>query len=137
MKAGIIEIADIFVINKSDRPGAKRISRSLSDILHNNSNKDSIIPKVINSTASIGEGISDIFEQLISDLKINSDNGTLDKRRLSRYKNRIKDLIIKRLKNEFWTTDREKLFSEITQSIESIEIPPYNIVDRLISDFDH
>ena len=61
----------------------------------------------------------------------------MDKRRLSRYKNRIKDLIIKRLKNEFWTTDREKLFSEITQSIESIEIPPDNIVDRLISEFDH
>ena len=137
MKAGIIEIADIFIINKSDRPGAKRISRSLSDILHNNSKKDSIIPRVMNSTASIGEGISEIFEQMISDLKINSDNGTLDKRRLSRYKNRIKNLIIKRLKNEFWTTDREKLFSEITQTIESIEIPPDNIVDRLISDFDH
>ena len=137
MKAGIIEIADIFIINKSDRPGAKRISRSLSDILHNNSKKDSIIPRVMNSTASIGEGISEIFEQMISDLKINSDNGTLDKRRLYRYKNRIKNLIIKRLKNEFWTADREKLFSEITQSIDSIEIPPDNIVDRLISDFDH
>jgi len=137
MKAGIIEIADIFIINKSDRPGAKRISRSLSDILHNNSKKDSIIPRVMNSTASIGEGISEIFEQMISDLKINSANGTLDKRRLYRYKNRIKNLIIKRLKNEFWTADREKLFSEITQSIDSIEIPPDNIVDRLISDFDH
>ena len=137
MKAGIIEIADIFIINKSDRPGAKRISRSLSDILHNNSKKDSIIPRVMNSTASIGEGISEIFEQMISDLKINRDNGTLDKRRLYRYKNRIKNLIIKRLKNEFWTADREKLFSEITQSIDSIEIPPDNIVDRLISDFDH
>ena len=137
MKAGIIEIADIFVINKSDRPGAKRISRSLSDILHNNSSMESIIPKVMNSTASTGEGIPEVFEQIISDLKVNSDNGTLDKRRLLRYKNRIKDLIIKKLKNEFWTTDREKLFSEITQTIESIEIPPEQIVDRLISDFDH
>ena len=43
MKAGIIEIADIFVINKSDRPGAKRISRSLNDILHNNSKKDIVL----------------------------------------------------------------------------------------------
>jgi hypothetical protein len=91
----------------------------------------------MNSTASIGEGIPEVFEQITSDLKVNSDNGTLDKRRLLRYKNRIKDLIIKKLKNEFWTTDREKLFSEITQSIESIEIPPDKIVDRLISDFDN
>ena len=44
----------------------------------------------MNSTASIGEGISEIFEQIISDLKVNSVNGTLNKRRLSRYKNRIK-----------------------------------------------
>ena len=137
MKAGIIEIADIFVINKSDRPGAKRISRSLNDILHNNSKKYSTIPKVMNSTASIGEGISEIFEQIIFDLKVNSVNGTLNKRRLSRYQNRIKDLIIKRLKNDFWTADREKFFSEITRTITSIEIPPSKIVDKLISDFDH
>ena len=137
MKAGIIEIADIFIINKSDRPGAKHISRSLNDILHNNSKKDSIIPRVMNSTASIGEGISEIFEQIISDFKVNSDNGTFDKRRLSRYKYRIKDLIIKRLEDNFWTADRERLFSEITQTIESIEIPPDKIVDRLISDFDY
>ena len=137
MKAGIIEIADIFVINKSDRPGAKRISRLLSNILHNNSSTDSIIPKVMNSTASIGEGIPQIFEQIIYDLKVNSDNGNLDKRRLSRYKNRIKDLIIKRLKNEFWTTDRVRFFSDITQTIESIEVPPDNIVDRLISELDY
>ena len=73
---------------------------------------------------------------MIYDLKVNSDNGTLDKRRLSRYKNRIKDLIVKKLKNEFWTLDREKLFSEITQTIESIEIPPDKLVDRLVSEFD-
>ena len=91
----------------------------------------------MNSTASIGEGISEIFEQIISDLKVNSVNGTLNKRRLSRYQNRIKDLIIKRLKNDFWTADREKFFSEITRTITSIEIPPSKIVDKLISDFDH
>ena len=44
MKAGIIEIADLFVINKSDRPGSKRIERTLVDILHAVSTEDGYIP---------------------------------------------------------------------------------------------
>ena len=46
-------------------PRSAEDSRSLSDILHNNSKKDSIIPRVMNSTASISEGVSEIFEQMI------------------------------------------------------------------------
>ena len=136
MKAGLIEIADIFIINKSDRPGSKRISRLLSDVLHSFTKEGNITPRVMSATASIGQGIPEIFEKIVIDIDALDANGILEKRRLSRYKNRIKNLIALRLEDEFWTGSREKLFKNITKSIESIDSPPSSVVEKLISNFD-
>ena len=136
MKAGIIEIADIFIINKSDRTGSKRIARLLTDILHDFTKEGNITPRVMSATASIGQGIPEIFEKIVFDIDVLDANGMLEKRRLARYKNRIKDLIALRLEDEFWTENREKLFKNITKYIESIDMPPSSVAEKLISNFD-
>ena len=136
MKAGIIEIADIFIINKSDRPGSKRISRLLSDTLHTFVSENNIVPAVMNATASIGDGISEIFEKILLEIDLIDNNGTLEARRLARYKSRIKDLISEKIEKSFWTENREKLFMNITKSITSIDTPPSTIVEKLLSEFD-
>jgi len=136
MKAGIIEIADIFIINKSDRPGSKRISRLLSDTLHTFVSENNIVPAVMNATASIGDGISEIFEKILLEIDLIDNNGTLEARRLARYKSRIKDLISEKIEKSFWTENREKLFMNITKSISSIDTPPSTIVEKLLSEFD-
>jgi len=136
MKAGIIEIADIFIINKSDRPGSKRISRLLSDTLHTFVSENNIVPAVMNATASIGDGISEIFEKILLEIDLIDNNGTLEARRLARYKSRIKDLISEKIEKSFWTENREKLFMNITKSISSIDTPPSTIVEKLLSKFD-
>ena len=136
MKAGIIEIADIFIINKSDRPGSKRISRLLSDTLHTFVSENNIVPAVMNATASIGDGISEIFEKILLEIDLIDNNGTLEARRLARYKSRIKDLISEKIEKSFWTENREKLFVNITKSISSIDTPPNTIVEKILSEFD-
>tara|TARA_B100001105_G_scaffold251151_1_gene240475 strand:- start:145 stop:1083 length:939 start_codon:yes stop_codon:yes gene_type:complete len=136
MKAGIIEIADIFIINKSDRPGSKRISRLLSDTLHTFVSENNIVPAVMNATASIGDGISEIFEKILLEIDLIDNNGTLEARRLARYKSRIKDLISEKIEKSFWTENREKLFMNITKSISSIDTPPSTIVEKILSKFD-
>ena len=136
MKAGIIEIADIFIINKSDRPGSKRISRLLSDTLHTFVSENNIVPAVMNATASIGDGISEIFEKILLEIDLIDNNGTLEARRLARYKSRIKDLISEKIEKSFWTENRDKLFMNITKSITSIDTPPSTIVEKLLSEFD-
>ena len=90
----------------------------------------------MSATASIGQGIPEIFEKIVFDIDALNANGILEKRRLSRYKNRIKNLIALRLEDEFWTGSREKLFKNITKSIESIDSPPSSVVEKLISNFD-
>ena len=136
MKAGIIEIADMFIVNKSDRPGSKRISRLLSDVLHSSMREGRSEPAVMNATASIGDGMLEIFKKLLLEIDVLDDNGILEKRRLDRYKGRVKSLIIERLEYDFWIEDRKKLFNNITKNIESIDVPPSSIVEKLLSDLD-
>ena len=52
MKAGLIEIGDIFVINKSDRSGANQLSTALRNMLHNTSSKEREEPIVLNTVGS-------------------------------------------------------------------------------------
>ena len=136
MKAGIIEIADLFVINKSDRPGSKRVERTLVDILHAVSTEDGYIPDVMSSVATTGDGVKQIFDKILRNIQLFEENGLLEKRRLSRYKNRIKALVTEKLEGIFWDLNRRRLFKNITSSIDSIENPPNSVVRKLLLNFE-
>lgn len=58
IKAGIIEIADVFVINKSDLPGAEKLERELNAYLGLSHRPDGWTPKIVHTVASEGEGIA-------------------------------------------------------------------------------
>ena len=136
MKAGIIEIADLFVINKSDRPGSKRIERTLKDIIHAFSTEDGYIPDVMSSVATTGDGVKQIFDKILRNIQLFDENGQLEKRRMIRYKNRIKALVGEKLEGIFWDLNRRRLFKNITNSIDSVEDPPNSVVRKLLLNFD-
>jgi LAO/AO transport system kinase len=59
IKAGIIEIADVFVINKSDLPGAEKLERELNSYLGLSHRPDGWTPKIVHTVASDGKGIGE------------------------------------------------------------------------------
>jgi len=62
IKAGIIEIADVFVINKSDLPGAEKLERELNSYLGLSHRPDGWTPKIVHTVASEGKGIGAALE---------------------------------------------------------------------------
>jgi LAO/AO transport system kinase len=62
IKAGIIEIADVFVINKSDLPGADKLERELNNYLGLSHRPDGWTPKIVHTVASDGTGIGEALE---------------------------------------------------------------------------
>jgi LAO/AO transport system kinase len=62
IKAGIIEIADVFVINKSDLPGAEKLERELNNYLGLSHRPDGWTPKIVHTVASDGKGIAEVLE---------------------------------------------------------------------------
>lgn len=134
MKAGLIEIADLFVINKSDRNGANRLSSMLKNILHNFTKIGKLEPPVYNTIATEKVGINELFQGMMSHVELMSDTGHLEDRKLDRYRQRVMSLVRQNLENSFWTNRRVSLLNEMTDSIDQINKVPHAMAQELLSD---
>ena len=137
MKAGLMEIADIFVINKTDKKGANRLAQTLQALLHSFSKPDSLEPPVINTIASTGEGVFDWYNLIGDHLKEMDKRGILESKRLERHRERIRGLIKDRLLSKFWSSHRLEQLEKATQSVESIQSSPYEIAEELLTAFEN
>ena len=134
MKAGLIEIADLFVINKSDRDGANRLSSMLKNILHNFSKIDKLEPPVYNTIATERVGISELIQGMESHITLMSDTGHLETRQLDRYRQRVLGLVRQNLENSFWTSEKVNLLNEMTDSIDQINKVPHAMAQELLGE---
>ena len=137
MKAGLMEIADIFVINKTDKKGANRLAQTLQALLHSFSKPDSLEPPVINTIASTGEGVFDWYKLIEDHLKELDKRGILESKRLERHQDRIRGLIQDRLLSKFWSSHRLEQLEKATQSVESIQSSPYEIAEEFLTAFEN
>jgi len=65
-KAGVMEIADLYVINKADRPGAERIEQEVTAMLSLTSRPDGWRPPVLRTVATTGQGIAELYQALVA-----------------------------------------------------------------------
>ncbi len=132
MKAGLIEIADLFIINKSDREGAGRLAQLLQNILHTSTGNDKPEPPVIKTIASEGKGLTEVFESIGAQLSKMKSNGSFNTQRLEKHQARVLGLIQEKLLDEFWTSEKLRKLSRETHSIDSMKLSPYKISAALL-----
>ena len=137
MKAGLIEIADFFVINKSDRSGANRLATTLKSLLHNNHGKNRLEPPVLNTVASKGEGIIELYDKLFKHLNLMDDKGIITKKQLDRHRERVFSLIQNKLLKEFWTSKRLVELEQHTKDVESIKSSAHEIAQQIMDATKH
>ena len=134
MKAGIIEIGDIFVINKSDRQGSNKLAQSLKNILHSTSSKKKLEPDVFLTSADRGDGIDSLFWGIdfVNDVFVN--NGTLTNKRNNRLKNRIFQIVKDQLLGEFWTSKKINSLNKSIRNINNTNDSPIKIAKMMIDE---
>ncbi len=137
MKAGLIELADAFIVNKSDREGGDRLAKNLENILHNYSNKPNGIPKVYRTVASKDEGVKEALDGIITSIEDEKSAGEYDLRRIRRHRQRVSTLIREQLIRTFWSDDREDALIQETDTIDSVKRSPYDIARQLLDTFNH
>mgnify|MGYP001249099333 FL=1 len=135
MKAGLLEIADIFVINKSDREGSDRLADTLNSMIDTVGNKSTLDTPVYATVASQGEGMDKLFDGIFNHLEKLDRYGLLVKKKKERYRNRVKKLIQDKLLGEFWTTDRIRKLEDATKSLDKITESPYSIANDILKSF--
>lgn len=136
MKAGLMEIGEIFVLNKSDRSGADQAVAALQFILSFKEHDEfTWLPPILKCIASEYKGIDELFKQILNHKNYLQKNQILDKKRTERFKNRIKGLVTDKLRKELWTEERNQLLSEKLSLIFSKKSTISQVVLELIDNF--
>lgn len=134
MKAGLMEIADFFVLNKADRAGADQAVMAIQMILHFRE-AAAWSPSVLKTIASEGTGIDDVVAEIARHRTHLEQSGDLTARRRRRLEQRIGELVSDRLRVDFWTAERRAFLAGRLESVLRLEVSPYDLAEELINDF--
>ncbi len=132
MKAGLMEIADFFVLNKADRQGADQAVTAIKMILSFKQACDGWSPEVLQSVASEGKGIGEIAEMISKHRKFLESSGMLRTKRERRIAEQIKEIVESKLHIDFWTDERRDVLCRNLDRILSSETTPYDVADELV-----
>ncbi len=134
MKAGLMEIADFFVLNKADRAGAEQAVMSIKMILHFKPasawNAD-----VVKTVASEGKGIEEVAARIADHRAYLERSGLLMEKRRARIERRIQELVADKLRTDFWSDDRKEILRTRMNAVMSQHSTPYDLALELITNF--
>ncbi len=135
MKAGLMEIADLFVLNKSDRAGADQAVTAIRTILHFKPQQDGWNPDVVKATASEGKGIHEIAATIDRHRRYQEETGRLREKRVERIADRVRELVGEQLHVDFWNELRRQRLRQQVHRIVERQLTPYDAVDQLLKEF--
>ena len=133
LKAGLIEIGDIFVVNKSDREGSDFLLDALKSELHETSNVRSWVPKVIKVSARDDVGVDGLLDEIQKLINKLSDSGELDLIRKLKLKHELKEAIRNSLDQMMSLDGILEVTGSIGESVMNGSIDPYNGAKKLLS----
>ena len=120
MKAGLMEIADIFVINKSDRSGSDKLYSSIENILMESDNSDSKwVPCVVKTVAVSDQGIDILLEKIKEHFNFIQKLGLWKDKINEKYILKVEKIVSTELNNKFWSKTRKaRLNHELSLAFE-------------------
>lgn len=134
IKAGIMEIADIFVVNKADRPGIERTVaelESLIDLTHEPGGRR--VP-VLQTTARDSKGVKELMDEVGRHEDHLRSTGRFEERRRVRYEAELLEIIRKRLMTMIFDEERFKEKVEtLLDLIQQKEMDPYSAADEILA----
>ncbi len=135
IKAGILEIGDIFIVNKADRDGANRVVIELEMMLGLNAEKDEWDHPILMTVASENKGIIEVVEAVIRHKEYLDKTGLLAERRRERLETEVLELVVQnmtRYVNEKFVKDGS--FQEEVDKLVRKENDPYTLVQSILAD---
>lgn len=121
IKAGIMEIADIFVINKSDQPGAERLEREIKAVQSLSTRKDGWVPPIVWTVANQSQGI----DKTLAAIRTYEQRGRHEGHAVEVWAMRLRDMLRERLLERFAPLD----FTRAAEKVASRQSDPYTILE--------
>jgi len=134
MKAGLMEIADFFVLNKADREGADQAVMSIQIILQLKTTSNGWKTEIVKTVAQEGKGIDGVAELISQHREFGQKTGQLTMRRQKRLMERIKELVDLRLHVDLWSPERLEILEQFAPDVIERVKTPY---DAAVAIIDH
>jgi LAO/AO transport system kinase len=130
-KAGLLEIADVFVINKADRPGAREARRDLEQML-DLSTLGPWRPPIVDTTATTGDGLEALWGAMARHRHHLEQSGELLSRRAERVAHVLRRVLLARSAARIDDLASGEEFTSAVKALAAGEIDPYQAADRLL-----
>ena len=132
-KAGLLEIADVFVLNKSDRPGAGEAERDLVAMLGVADRRDAgWIPPVIRTVATSGEGAPEVVDAVLRHRTHLEETRLIDRRRQERAAVEVRGILVARLLDQLGAMEGDPRFDDLATEVAARRLDPWTATDRLL-----
>jgi LAO/AO transport system kinase len=131
LKSGLMEIADIFVLNKSDRPGADRMQKDIEYVLHLRESKSNWYPQVFQTVANQAIGIEELWSGVKKHRIFLESEERLSEKRDQRLKKRIETIIRQKIEYHFWNDHRKQILQNYIEN-ESGNLSPYILAEKML-----
>jgi LAO/AO transport system kinase len=133
IKAGIMEIADIFVINKADREGAERVEREIKAMQSLSMRSDNWQPPVIKTIASSGAGVAELASAIDDYETFLATSELGQQRRIANWRNRLREMlraeVLRRIVQEAFS---EEAVNQYAAQVAGHERDPYSLIDEIV-----
>ncbi|RJQ66854.1 methylmalonyl Co-A mutase-associated GTPase MeaB [Pseudonocardiaceae bacterium YIM PH 21723] len=135
-KAGILEIADIFVVNKADRDGADQTVRDLKYMISLGRREIAGAfwrPEIVRTIANRGEGVTDVVAAIDKHRGWMADHGELEQRRQHRAEREIEAIAVAALRERLGDVRGGQAITALAKRVAAGELDPYSAADDLIA----
>ena len=134
-KAGVMEIADLYVINKADLPGAERVEQEVTAMLSLASRADGWRPPIVRATATTGAGISEVRQALELFQQFQEKSAGRANRRRNYWRDRLLEML---RRNLFEKVVRERLgddsLDRLVEDLLEHRADPYSLVEKIVAE---
>ena len=134
-KAGILEIGDVYVVNKADREGALTVKRDLRNMLSLTERpEDAWKPPVLATQAQSGEGVADVLAELDRHRAWALETGALRRRRVLRARDEVESIALTALRRRWGGVGEASVLDDLAAQVVDGRTDPYAAAEELIRD---
>lgn len=132
-KAGLMEIADIFVVNKADRPGASETCRDIRQMLDLSAPGD-WDPPILTAVGTTGEGASELWDAICAHREHCTTSGELDSRRAARAETELDDILRARIAERVAAITDGPDAGQLRERLARRELDPYTAAETILGE---
>ncbi|MGW5442458.1 methylmalonyl Co-A mutase-associated GTPase MeaB [Streptomyces asiaticus] len=134
-KAGILEIGDVYVVNKADREGADATARELNHMLGLGEARSpgDWRPPIVKTVAARGEGIDEVVEALEKHRAWMEEHGVLAERRMRRAAGEVETIAVTALRERIGDLHGDRRLGALAERVAAGELDPYTAADELVA----